>query len=101
MNKTIRIVIFTFLTLACSGLLHAEIYQIIRLNILHEDIVSVEGEVVTTDALTAAVLKNVRGNDRIRIEIVVPIGMRRVVLKKIMDSCRKAGATSFELVSKT
>lgn len=101
MKKTVRIVILTLLTLTCSGLVHAEIYQIIRLNILQEDSVSVEGEVVTIDALTATVAKNVRGNDRVRVEIVVPLAMRRVVLKKIMDCCRKAGATSFELVSKT
>ena len=89
------------LTLACSGPVHAEIYQIIRLNILHEDTVSVDGEVVTINAVTAAVLKNVRGGDRIRIEIIVPLAMRKIVLRKIMDCCRKAGATSFELVSKT
>ncbi len=84
-----------------AGLARAELYQLIRVDVLTFDRVRVERVEVPMEKLTETIKERVKGPDRIRIRMYLPIGTSKKVKKDVMDRCRAAGATSFSLVYKS
>jgi len=100
MKNFIRMFLFAAAILATCALARAEFFQEICVNIVDYDNVRVDGEVVPTEMLTETILKDVRGNDRVRVVLMVPNAFSQAELRKIMDYCRKAGVTHFLVTTK-
>ena len=84
-----------------SARVSAGLYQTIHVNIMGGTKVEVQREPGELADLTAAIKRNVKGNDRIRVALVIWLPTTKTQQKKIMDQCRAAGVTSFTIAFKS
>jgi hypothetical protein len=101
MRNLLRITLLAVAITVASTPARAEPVQVIRVNVVSWKKAKVEGRVGALGALTPAIAKLSRRDERVLIKLFVPLGMNKTVVKKIMTSCREAGASSFFLVYKS
>ena len=76
---------------------YATLYQTIFVNATLPHWVEVNGARCKMEELPAAIAKNVRGDDKILIRLLVSGAISKAEEKRIIGLCRQAGARTFEI----
>lgn len=95
MKHIVRLLLLSLGLVAGATVARATLYQVILVNVRSPQWVEVEGKRYAMKDLTAAVAKNVHGDDRIMIKLLVPGAINKAEEKQIIAMCRKAGARTF------
>ena len=72
----------------------------VRINHRSPERVEVADKPVPIGALPATIARLVERDRRREIELFIPIDLNKKILKRVMDSCRPAGATVFRVAYK-
>jgi hypothetical protein len=100
-SRVIALLLLTFVFVAGTVESQATLYQTININVMSAEVFRIGRKEYPMAELTAVVLGEIRGTNRIMVEIFLPMGIGKKATREIKEQCRKAGATSFTIAYKS
>jgi hypothetical protein len=97
LDRVLRFALFAIVFLVTAARAPAELYQTIKVNVMSAEKFRMGRVVYSLEEMTTVVASEVRGSDRVRVLLYIPLGMKKALIEEIKDRCRKAGTTSFHI----
>jgi len=93
--KNLLLALLALVFLASAAPAPAELYQTIRVNVMSHEKFRVARIEYPLEEMTRVLAGEIRGPDRVRVKLYIPLGMKKTLIEEIKIRCRQAGATSF------